>query len=306
MRSCTLIVGLLASLALASPLVADRRDAELVTVGNNVYHYATLVVTVTPTPVDSAPVEEYSYTRHRHTKLRQGSPAAPVYGDVLPTLESFPVLTAFASPFKKVQVDTPATSVSKVEISEVVTSEAAPSTPTSILSASSQSQGEEVFTIEPALVTTFSASSTSSQVQSEEIFTIETAPPTALSTSSATSTPPTVLSTSSASSQTQSDEVSNIVTASSTSLSTSSSRIQSEQAPSTTNALASSQTSADQALPSTFVPNLDPTSAIYKGLVLEHHNIHRRNHSAEDLTWDDTLAEYAETTAKTCIWAHSL
>jgi hypothetical protein len=296
MRSPTLIVGLLAPLALASPLIADKRDAELVTVGNNVYHYATLVVTVTPTPVDVAPGEEYSYKRHRHTKLRQGSPAAPVYGDVLPTLESFPVLTAFASPFKKVQVDAPATSVSKVETSErFVTIETVASTPASISSASSQIQSEEAFTIETAPVTTLSASSASSQVQSEEMFTIETAPPTALSTSSA-------------SSQTQGEEVLTIETAPPTPPSSplTSSRIQSEQASSTASALVPSQTTTKDALPSTFVPNLDPTSAIYKGLVLEHHNIHRRNHSAEDLTWDDTLAEYAETTAKTCIWAHSL
>lgn len=58
--------------------------------------------------------------------------------------------------------------------------------------------------------------------------------------------------------------------------------------------------------PTTFVPNLDTTSNVYKALVLQHHNIHRRNHSAPDLTWSDQMAQYAETTAKTCIWGHSL
>ena len=57
--------------------------------------------------------------------------------------------------------------------------------------------------------------------------------------------------------------------------------------------------------PTTFVPNLDTTSYVYKALVLQHHNIHRRNHSAPDLTWSDQLAQYAETTAKTCKWGHS-
>lgn len=58
--------------------------------------------------------------------------------------------------------------------------------------------------------------------------------------------------------------------------------------------------------PTTFVPNLDTTSPVYKALVLQHHNIHRRNHSAPDLTWSDEMAQYAETTAKTCKWGHSL
>lgn len=57
--------------------------------------------------------------------------------------------------------------------------------------------------------------------------------------------------------------------------------------------------------PTTFVPNLDTTSNVYKSLVVQHHNIHRRNHSAPDLTWSDQMAQYAETTAKTCIWGHS-
>ncbi|KAL9027082.1 MAG: hypothetical protein Q9196_004348 [Gyalolechia fulgens] len=52
--------------------------------------------------------------------------------------------------------------------------------------------------------------------------------------------------------------------------------------------------------------NLDTTSDVYKALVLEHHNIHRANHSADDLTWDDTLATYAEQSAKTCVWEHNM
>ena len=58
--------------------------------------------------------------------------------------------------------------------------------------------------------------------------------------------------------------------------------------------------------PTTFVPHLDPSSLAYKDLTLEHHNIHRRNHSAEDLKWSDELAQYAEIAAKACVWAHNL
>ena len=58
--------------------------------------------------------------------------------------------------------------------------------------------------------------------------------------------------------------------------------------------------------PTGYVDNLDTTSDTYKALVLQHHNIHRANHSADDLVWDDTLASYAEQTAKTCVWGHSL
>ncbi|MCJ1428323.1 hypothetical protein MMC29_006232 [Sticta canariensis] len=65
-------------------------------------------------------------------------------------------------------------------------------------------------------------------------------------------------------------------------------------------------TDIDTQPPTTFVPDLDTTSHVYKALVLQHHNIHRRNHSAPDLTWSDEMAQYAETTAKTCKWGHSL
>ncbi|KAL8687642.1 MAG: hypothetical protein Q9218_006245 [Villophora microphyllina] len=58
--------------------------------------------------------------------------------------------------------------------------------------------------------------------------------------------------------------------------------------------------------PTSYPSDLDSGSAVYKALVLQHHNIHRANHSANDLEWDDTLAGYAAETAKTCVWGHSL
>ncbi|KAL8897613.1 MAG: hypothetical protein Q9207_007129 [Kuettlingeria erythrocarpa] len=58
--------------------------------------------------------------------------------------------------------------------------------------------------------------------------------------------------------------------------------------------------------PTNYPSNLDTTSEVYKALALQHHNIHRANHSADALEWDDTLASYAEQTAKTCVWGHDL
>ncbi|KAL8868538.1 MAG: hypothetical protein Q9174_004924 [Haloplaca sp. 1 TL-2023] len=58
-------------------------------------------------------------------------------------------------------------------------------------------------------------------------------------------------------------------------------------------------------VPTDYPANLDSSSEIYKALTLAHHNIHRSNHSADDLQWDDDLANYAMQTAKTCKYDHS-
>lgn len=47
-----------------------------------------------------------------------------------------------------------------------------------------------------------------------------------------------------------------------------------------------------------------PASGDYKSVVLYHHNVHRTNHSAPALTYDDTLAGYAAQLAKTCVFKH--
>ena len=54
------------------------------------------------------------------------------------------------------------------------------------------------------------------------------------------------------------------------------------------------------------VPSGDIPLTDFKQAVLDHHNIHRANHSAPALTWDDTLAGYAENTANTCVFAHDM
>ncbi|KAK4102331.1 PR-1-like protein [Parathielavia hyrcaniae] len=42
----------------------------------------------------------------------------------------------------------------------------------------------------------------------------------------------------------------------------------------------------------------------YQSTALYHHNIHRFNHSADALAWDDGLASSAETLAKRCVFEH--
>ncbi|KAL8959091.1 MAG: hypothetical protein Q9183_005699 [Haloplaca sp. 2 TL-2023] len=66
-----------------------------------------------------------------------------------------------------------------------------------------------------------------------------------------------------------------------------------------------SSNSASADVPTNYPKNLDSSSEIYKQIALTHHNIHRSNHSADDLQWDDDLANYAMQTAKTCKYDHS-
>jgi uncharacterized protein YkwD len=55
------------------------------------------------------------------------------------------------------------------------------------------------------------------------------------------------------------------------------------------------------------VPNPAPVNTNdYKSVMVDQHNVHRRNHSASDLTWDNTLAEYALATANGCVFAHDM
>jgi hypothetical protein len=44
----------------------------------------------------------------------------------------------------------------------------------------------------------------------------------------------------------------------------------------------------------------------YADTVILHHNIHRANHSAPDLTYDRDLETIAKTIASTCVFAHSM
>ena len=78
-------------------------------------------------------------------------------------------------------------------------------------------------------------------------------------------------------------------------------------APVTTEApVKSTPAASNDDLPTTKVSGLSSDSEIYKGLTLQHHNVHRTNHSVAALEWNQTLADFAKQTAQTCIWGHSL
>jgi len=63
-------------------------------------------------------------------------------------------------------------------------------------------------------------------------------------------------------------------------------------------------TTAPAPAPAPEEPDTDSDS--YEGVMLKHHNIHRSNHSAPDLSWDSTLAGYAKTIAEGCVFAHDM
>ena len=58
--------------------------------------------------------------------------------------------------------------------------------------------------------------------------------------------------------------------------------------------------------PTTLVPDLDVTSPTYTAIALQHHNVHRANHSANPLVYNQTLASWAQTKAESCVWDESL
>ena len=47
------------------------------------------------------------------------------------------------------------------------------------------------------------------------------------------------------------------------------------------------------------------SGADYENMVLYHHNVHRANHSADALTWNQTLADSAYALAQSCIFQHN-
>lgn len=49
-----------------------------------------------------------------------------------------------------------------------------------------------------------------------------------------------------------------------------------------------------------------PSDDDFIGNALYHHNLHRANHSAPELSWDDKIAGYASNTAKTCHFGHDM
>lgn len=49
-----------------------------------------------------------------------------------------------------------------------------------------------------------------------------------------------------------------------------------------------------------------PVSGSYQQVVLDQHNLHRKNHSSPDLKWSDELAQYAKNTAEGCVFEHDM
>ncbi|MCJ1285370.1 hypothetical protein MMC26_004710 [Xylographa opegraphella] len=62
---------------------------------------------------------------------------------------------------------------------------------------------------------------------------------------------------------------------------------------------------ASNGAPTTLVPDLDVTSPTYAAIALQHHNVHRANHSANALVYNQTLASWAQTKAESCVWDES-
>lgn len=67
-------------------------------------------------------------------------------------------------------------------------------------------------------------------------------------------------------------------------------------------AVAAVLTTAVSALPAP----VDPRQLTYADRAVYHHNIHRANHSAPDLTWDLGLAAAAQEVAESCKYEHNM
>ena len=76
------------------------------------------------------------------------------------------------------------------------------------------------------------------------------------------------------------------------------------EAPQETYEAPSSTQPASTQAPAASAPADKPTD--YKGFVEFHHNVHRANHSAPDLVWNDTLAATAEKIGQTCSYEHMM
>merc|ERR1711967_140713 len=62
-------------------------------------------------------------------------------------------------------------------------------------------------------------------------------------------------------------------------------------------------TSVTSSVPPGFTPSPSPVSS-YENRVLLHHNVHRANHSAADLSYSNELANVAQQIASSCVYAH--
>ncbi|KAK4952276.1 hypothetical protein LTR66_013767 [Elasticomyces elasticus] len=78
--------------------------------------------------------------------------------------------------------------------------------------------------------------------------------------------------------------------------------------PPTTSSTKAATTSAAASSSPVASPTLSAASSkptTYEQIVVAHHNVHRNNHSASDLTWSPDLAATAATIAASCVYAHN-
>ena len=58
--------------------------------------------------------------------------------------------------------------------------------------------------------------------------------------------------------------------------------------------------------PLSIIFDLADTDPVYKAIALVHHNVHRTNHSAPAVTWNDTVASWAREKANACVYDENL
>ena len=56
----------------------------------------------------------------------------------------------------------------------------------------------------------------------------------------------------------------------------------------------------------TIDPNLSVSDPSYANLAVQHHNVHRSNHSAPDVEWNNTLATWAQSKASACVYDETM
>jgi len=78
------------------------------------------------------------------------------------------------------------------------------------------------------------------------------------------------------------------------------------EAPATTAPASTWATSSSKAPATTASSASGGVVSTYPDIVVKHHNIHRSNHSAPDLTWSDSLAATAQKIADSCVYAHNV
>ncbi|MCJ1477303.1 Mucin-2 [Lambiella insularis] len=54
--------------------------------------------------------------------------------------------------------------------------------------------------------------------------------------------------------------------------------------------------------PTTVISDLAVTDPTYTAIALAHHNVHRANHTADAVTYNSTLASWAQAKANSCVW----